>query len=889
MPLTIGSRVGSCDIVGPLGAGGMGEVYRARDTRLQRDVAVKVLPALFALDPERLARFTREAQTLAALNHPNIAQIFAISEDDATRAIVMELVDGESLASRIARGRVPPGEAVAIARQVAEALAAAHDAGIIHRDLKPANIMLRADGTVKVLDFGLAKILDPVASASDAAAVGAETSTLTSPALTRAGVILGTAAYLSPEQARGLPVDKRTDVWAFGCVLFEMLAGQRAFAGATISDSIAKILERDPDWTLLPGETPPRVLRLLRRALAKNPRQRLRDAGDAALELQEADEPASVGTTARMAGWLPLAIVSVLLIAATLIAVREKFFRAPPAVPAWALGTVSFEVEPPYFGLQLAMSADGATVAWPSVSADGQRRLAVRMLRSSASREIPGTEGVTYPFLAPDGHAAGFFSGGELKRVDFASGTLQVLAQTPGVSLGGSWSGNDVIVFSNRYGLQAMPASGGPAHEVASLDRSRQENSLRFPHFLPDGRHFLYVSRSGRPQQNAAYLGSLDEKPRRLFATMSPVQFAPPDYLLFLRGTTLVAQKFDVRSGAATGEAVPIVTGVGANTLGVGAAFAASAAGALVYGTTGPETWVSLQWMDRAGKPIAPLAAAGQYTTFRIAPDGRRVVVGAGDERTGSRSVWVHESGRTPARLTLPSTNDWQPVWSHDGTRIAFSSYRDGPLDVYIKPASGAGADVPLLVSSDQKDVSDWSHDGRYVLIRETQRNLKGDVVAIDVSDPKRRIAVARADADERAGRFSPDGHWVAYVSDETGRPEVWVQPFPPTGAKWQVSVAGADEPAWARGGGEILYLDRAGALMAAPVLRRSEAFAVGPPVPLFNAGRAIANVGLQRYEPAADGTRFLVAVSEPHAAARPTVVLNWPALLPRAWTDRAR
>ena len=878
MPLSAGTRVGPYEITGPLGAGGMGEVYRARDTALNRDVAIKVLPDLFLTDADRLARFTREAQTLAALNHPNIAQIYGVQEHGSTRAIVMELVPGEGLDARIARGRIPLREALVLARQIADALAAAHDAGIVHRDLKPANIRLRPDGTAKVLYFGLAKIVD-LAAATSGTAHDAHTMSAT-----QIGIILGTAGYMSPEQARGTPVDKRADVWAFGCVLYEMLTGKRAFSGATVTDTIGKILERDPDWSALPADIPPTVIRLLHRCLVKDARHRLRDLGDAAIDLDDAMSrreteaaPASRVNRAAVAG-------AVLLLAAIAggVAALTLWRREAPAPPAWAAQPMRFEIDP-VDALQFGISADGRTIAWRSRGADGVPRIRVRSIDSPESRELPGTERGNFPFLRPDGQAIGFYAGGQLKRIDIASGTVRVLAETPGVSLGGTWSANDVIVFSNRFGLQAIPAGGGEPREVASLDLTRQENSLRWPQFLPDGRHFLYVARSGRAEQSAAYLGALDAKPRRLFATLSKVMFAPPGYVLFLRGQTLVAQRFDVESGRVDGDETPVATGVAAGPLGNNAGFAVSENGVLVHGPAGPPETSSLRWFDRAGKDAGSLAEPDGYAQFRIAPNGRRIVAAISDERTASRSIWILEAGQTPARLTQPGTNDWFPVWSRDGARVAFSSYRDGPLNIYVTSTLEGGRDAPVVTSPQQKEPNDWSPDGKFLLYRDTQHNLRGDLAVVEMPAATVRTELPRTDYEERTGRFSPDGRWIAYVSEETGRPEIWVQPFPATGAKWQVSVGGGDEPTWGPDGREIFYIAAPDTLVAVPVLDKRTSFVTGPARPLFKAGIALAAGGTQRYDAASDGTRFLVAVpSETSPPHRAVVVLNWPAILKR-------
>ena len=846
----------------------MGEVYRARDATLNRDVAIKVLPDAFVADRDRLARFAREAQTLAALNHPNVAHIYGVIDaaPETPRAIVMELVEGDGLDQRLARGRLTLRDTVAIARQIADGVAAAHDAGIVHRDLKPANIRIRTDGTVKVLDFGLAKARDVAAGSGshNAATVSG----------TEVGVILGTTGYMSPEQARGSVVDKRTDVWAFGCVLYEMLTGRRAFAGATVTDTIGKILEREPDWDALPADAPPGLIRLLRRCLEKDPRRRLRDLGDASIELDDTASGAHATVQNPRRGSFAV-VAGLLLLAALGWATAGWLWRRGPAPTSTAsTPVVQFELEPAV-PVTFNVSANGRTVAWVAPGADDVNRIHVRPIDSSDAKELRGTEGATLPILRPTGDAVAFYAGGQLKRIDIATGTIRVLTDTPGVSLGATWSKDDVILFSNRFGLQAIPAAGGEVREVVSLDRGRQENSLRFPQFLPDGRHFVYVARSGRTDKSAAYLGSLHAKPKLLFTTLSKVMYAPPGHLLFLRGGTLVAQKFDLANARVEGDEKAIATNVAGNPLGLNAGFTVSETGVLVYARAMPRSTTTLEWFNRAGKPLGAFGEPGSYPQMRIAPDGRRVVVALTDEQSATRGVWILAAGQTPARVTPHGTNDWFPFWSHDGSRIAFGSYRDGPLDIYTTTVAEPGRDTPLVQSTHQKDPLDWSPDGRYLLYRDTQRNLRGDLVVVDVAT-KQITELPRTENEERSGRFSRDGRWIAYVSHETGRPEVWVQPFPATGARWQVSVNGADEPTW--GGTDLFYIDRAGMLVARSVLANGKGFASGPERPLFKVGSPLANGGSQRYDSSGDGTRFLVAVgSSELPMSRGVVVLNWP------------
>lgn len=854
----------------------MGEVYRARDSKLKRDVALKVLPAEVAGDRERLARFQREAEVLAALNHHHIAHLHGVEESNGTTALVMELVEGEDLAQRIQRGRVPVDEALQIASEIADALDAAHSIGIIHRDLKPANIKLRPDGAVKVLDFGLAKALDPGAGSGEPANALAsdlaKSPTITSPAMTLRGVILGTAPYMSPEQAKGKPVDKRADIWAFGCVLYEMLTGRRAFDGETTTETLAAVLERDPDWTALPEATPPEVHRLLRRTLQKKTALRLRDIGDAKADLAAGTDGAARATRPR-SKILPIAFAVGVAAALGAGYFAGRGAAVPPSQPPLVFTL-------PVNATQVPISADGSTIAWLAPGSDRITRLWVRRLQEKDARELKGTEDATQPFLAPDGRAVGFFQHGLLKRVDVDSGSVQTLTTSAVVSPGGSWSVDDVILFSNRQGLQRIAAGGGEPQLVVPLNAQYRENSLRFPHFLPDGRHFVFVARSGAPEESGAYLGSLDGPPRRLFNTLGKIMFARPDQLLLVRDGTLMAQGFDVRSGALSEPARIITSDLFVQPTGLNAFYSASDNGTVVYVPARPEPTARLRWFDRSGRDLGGLGESHSYSQFRLAPDGARVVAAIGNPRRGQRSVWLLESGRPTSRVTLPDTHDWQPVWSPDGRRIAFATYRNGPNDIYIKDVNGAGGDVALLRSDTQKDVGDWSPDGKYLAYRETRDNANGDIIAVEVANPSRAFPITDSNNDERMPRWSGDGKWMAYVSNETGEVEVFVQPFPPTGARWQVSVGGGDEPAWSGDGRELYYINNQDMLIAVTVNGTAASFAQVRSQPLLRAGSTLGRGFGNRYDVARDGRRFLVQVDEPQPPPRPPVVIvNWPAL----------
>jgi serine/threonine protein kinase len=884
MPLAPGTRVGVYEIIAAIGAGGMGEVYRARDRKLDRDVAIKILPEAVAADPDRIARFEREAKTLAALNHPNIAHIHGLEESDGIRALIMELVEGPTLSDCLTKGPLPIKDALTIATQIADALEAAHEKGIIHRDLKPANIKISSDGRVKLLDFGIAKLA--VGDAPSADLTQAPTVTV---GRTREGALLGTAAYMSPEQARGLAVDKRSDIWAFGSVLFEILVGRRCFPAVDVASTLSAILRAEPEWAALSESTPSSVLRLLHRCLEKDPRRRLHDIADARIEIDDAlsGREQSYASSTRPVR-LTLSVAVLATTAALVIGAWAGgfFWRKGPSItsPAWARGALSFSIEPEketrLSGVngQFALSPDGRTLAWTAAGSDGITRLWIRSFDSSGARVLPGTEGASTPFWSPNGHGVGFQSQTVLKIVDLASGVaLQTLSGVPSSTTGATWSRHDVIVFSSRLGLYQMPAGGGSARLVATVDKSHQEDTLRFPQFLPDGQHFLYVARSGRPGNSAAYVGDLEGKSTRLFESLSKVEYSPPGYVLFVRDGTLMARRFDVETLAVGSETFPVTTGVATSTQGLAAAFAASANGVLAYRGGALDDESVLRWFDRSGRPGETLGVSAPYSRFRLSPDGRKVATAFSDERTGGYSTWVLEPGRSPSRLTFAGTSDWTPTWSPDGTRIAFASSREGPYNLYVKPVSGLGEDEALLPSSDQSLPEDWSADGRFLAYRKlAQSKTSNDVFVLPLFGDHKPIPIAESDAEEVYSRFSPrDGRWIAYASNETGRMEVFVQAFPPTGAKWQISNGGGSEPNWSGDGRELFYLTPQGTLMSVEVQSDASTFSVGPSRPLFAAGRPT-GPGENRYDVTRDAKRFLVSVPVDRPQAPVTIILNW-------------
>jgi serine/threonine protein kinase/Tol biopolymer transport system component len=875
LSLNEGHRIGPYEISALIGVGGMGEVYRATDTNLKRQVAIKVLPAGVANDANRLARFQREAELLAALSHPNIAIIHGLEKGGGITALVMELVEGPTLADRIAEGALPIVEAIALAKQIAEALEAAHAQGIIHRDLKPANVKIRPDGTAKVLDFGLAKALEPIPPADIGAAP-----TITSPAMmTGVGVLLGTAAYMAPEQARGKSVDTRADIWAFGCVVYEMLTGRLAFPGDSVVDTLSAIVSRDPDWQRLPARTSSPVRRLVQRCLARDVNRRLHDIADARIELEDAlnasEVPESGGRGRIGAGTatlLALACLGIGLTAGVLVtrSAHEGDTRPSPTVrytiPIEGLAPASTPV----------ISRDGRHIAVVGSKPGGPSAIWVLALDDDRPRELPGTSGASDPFWSPDGNSIGFFADGALKRVDLSGGSPQRIARAE-EPLGAAWGSTGVIVFSARYALYQVPASGGTPALVASLDLSRQENSLRVPEFLPDGRRFFYSARSGRPENTSAYLASLDGgTPRRILSTRWPVRYVSPDLLIYVRDDALVAQSFDAARGSLTGMPRQIIGAIDPNLSGLDF-YSVSDTGTLVYRLLQAGS-SQLTWVDRDGTVGSALGQPSRTPNFRISPDEHRIVF---DEASGgSRSIWTLDIATgARSRLTFPGSDDWQPVWSPDGLRVLFGSYRNGPIDMYLTSATGGGTPEAFMVSSIQKGPRDWSNDGRFVLYTQDSPEAKEDLYAREVANNATPIVIAASPAREFDGRFSSDGRWIAYVSNETGANEIYVQPFPPTGGKWQASTGGGLSPRWRADGRELFYVTPQGDMKVVSV-SEGPAFAAGPPRTLFHLdGIRPGLPGTTSYEVSRDGRRFLVNLTKSDPPA-PTisVILNWAA-----------
>jgi Tol biopolymer transport system component len=878
MSLSPGTRLGPYEIVAPLGAGGMGEVYRARDTRLGRDIAIKVLPDVFAGEPERMARFEREAKLLASLNHPNIASIYGLEQAERIRFLAMELVDGEDLSRRLARGPVAVAEVVGLALQVAEALEEAHEKGIVHRDLKPANVVLAADERVKVLDFGLAKALE--GGAGPEASDLSRSPTLTD-AMTGANVILGTAAYMSPEQARGRRVDKRADIWAFGCLVYEMLVGRRPFEGDTVSDTLASVLKLEPDWGALPRDLPVRLRALLRRCLEKDPKRRLRDIGEARVVLEkirsgeaEVVEVASSAPASAANGIPPIAVAIALVAVAAAGLLGWILKPAPQPETTWT------DLLPPkdhafetLQGGHFALSPDGGRLAFVAHDSTRTNRLWVRSLSSASSQVLTGTEGATFPFWSPDGHALGFFADGKLKRIDATGGAPLTLSDAPS-GRGGTWSPSGVVLFapSPGGGLSAVSAAGGDTRHVLVPDTNLA--SLRWPSFLPDGNHFLYCALG---ESAAVHVGALSggESRRLLFGESLAGNAAFASGLLhYVQEGALRARPFDPKRLDFTGEAMTIASPVSMfGSYGRGEVTVAP--GGFFAFLPGLESGANVLAMyDHGGRRLGAAHPQSYLEDLSFSTDGRRLAVTRQDEKGDRLDVWVYDIDRDLfTRLTFSGVDD-DPVWSPDGTRIAWA--HEG--NIYVKSSSGAGAEEPLLESPEDKVPSQWSPDGRHILY--TVASAERDQIWMcEVTTGKAHALRASTQASQNQAQLSRDGRWLAYASTESGEYQVYVQDFPAMRDRWQISRDGGRAPLWKADGTEIYYMDPSGRIIAVRVAARESSLDLGTSTPLFETA-AEAPMGPRTHHWVTDpgGTRFVVIELDRASEQRPalTLVQHW-------------
>jgi serine/threonine protein kinase/Tol biopolymer transport system component len=880
----------------------MGEVWRARHTVLKRDDALKVLPKEFAADPERLARFHREAQVLASLSHPNIAHVYGLEESShsassghaGVQALVMELVEGPTLADRIAQGPIALDEALPIAKQIAEALEAAHEQGIIHRDLKPANIKVRPDGTVKVLDFGLARIMDPLGGTSPDMS---QSPTITSPAMTGVGMLLGTAAYMSPEQAKGRAADRRSDIWAFGCVLYEMLAAKRAFGGGGVTETLAFIITKEPDWNALPPDTPTAIHRLLRRSLEKDVKRRLPDIGVARLEIDEAAGLQTLTIPTRrsrrgdrsVALWkiaTALASVAAVAMAGVYLSSVTSSLSSGPSVPIGA--PVRFTIAPPPNTSQAgdrqatAVSPDGRKVAFVA-SQEGTPLLWVRSLDGAESISLAGTTGAGQPFWSPDSRRLGFNSPDGVKIIDASGGPVRVIANSlPGGLAGAAWNADNVIVLGSiGGGLFRVSPEGGELMPLTIPDDARGERAHRYPAFLPDAEHLLYRA---MPSSTIWLVSLRGGAPTRLLSADSQA-YIDSGRLLFVRQNTLVAQPFDVRRLMLTGEATAIAQQILPQPNGV-MSFSASGAGVIAFRTGTQRAPAQLTWFDRAGDVTGTVGQRALYRSPTLSPDGTRIAVEMTDEATNTQDIAVIDVARgVTTRLTFHPANDIYPMWSPNGESIVFGSdrARRGIFNLYQKRANGTDTEQLLLESSTDMAPLDWSPDGQSIVYRAAP-NL-GILPLFGDRTPR---LFEKIRFNQSFARVSPDGRWIAYRSQEMPRNEVYVESFPaPGGGKWQVSANGGTYPRWRRDGRELFYHGLDGRLMAVPV-SGGQALEFGVPTALFDlralGGPLTPLIGgagfLAQYDVSRDG-RFLVNVPvEDTSGSAIHIIVNWPAML---------
>ncbi len=863
----------------------MGEVYRARDGKLGRDVAIKVLPEAFAADAERLARFRREAQVLASLNHPHIAAIYGLAEADGVEGLVLELVEGETLGERIARGPLPFEEALQIARQIADALEAAHERGIVHRDLKPANVKLTPDGNVKVLDFGLAKALTGDRSSPDAS----HSPTLTA-ASTSAGMVIGTAAYMSPEQARGRPVDKRADIWAFGAILFEMLTGRRLFEGETVSDVLAGVLRQEIDFESVPAETPSAIVRLLHRTLERDPKSRLHDIADARLEIEESlrtprrsAETAAPPKRVRTPGWLPWSIAAAALLIGAALARRTQ----PPKDELVHLSvplpdTMSLDPNLLEQTQILAISPDGRRIAFLARKEES-RSLFVRDLSRERAEPVAGTENGSEPFFSPDGEWLGFVAGGRLQKTSLRGGTPISLAIAPG-SRGAAWGAGGSIVFAPTVSspLFRIPDAGGEPRPLTVLDTASRERTHRWPDVISEGNWVLFTvgteDKPGDYDESRIDAVSLETGKRHVvYRGASLARFAPPDHLLLARHGDVLAARFDAKTAQVRGAAVPVLQGVSGEGRSGISFFSAARNNALLYAVG-----LSLQgtneivWMDRTGRSAPTGIPPGLYTALALSPDGQKLTYATGPGGGARSDVWIADLANSSQFQLTSSGQAVAPCWTPDGASVVFSSATG---DAVMRQRADGGAAAELLWRSPYGvpiAPNSFSADGSELTVTLSGRSgSRADLFLISLSGERKVRPLIATSAAEYRGMISPNGRWIAYTGEYEGGPQVYVQPYPGLAGRWQISTTGGAGPRWSHDGKELFFVSK-NEMMAVPI-REAPTFSPGQPRSLFKIDRPAASEWSDIYDVSPDGKRFVVLTGQKAATTpRLDVILNF-------------
>ena len=894
MALTPGAKLGPYEIVSPVGAGGMGEVYRARDTRLDRTVAIKILPPHLSDNPEAKQRFDREARAISSLNHPNICTLYDLGHQDGIDYLVMEFLEGETLAERLAKGPLPPEQVLKYGIEICDGLEKAHRGGVTHRDLKPGNVMLTKTGA-KLMDFGLAK-----ATTASAPPASSLTATLAAPQadqpLTARGMVVGTFQYMSPEQIEGKEADARSDIFALGGVLYEMATGKRAFEGKTTASVIAAVLERDPPpISAVQPMSPPALDRVVKTCLAKDPDERFQTVHDVKLQLKwiveggsqtGAPAPVAARRKNRERAW----VAAALLFALAALALGVAYFRRPannaPTLRSSILPPENTSFVGGVAASGYAFSPDGTRLVFSAQSVEGASRLWMRSLNSLAAQELGGTENGALPFWSPDGQWVGFFADDKLKKVPASGGSAQVICNAP-QGRGGTWNAQGVIVFAPTIGgpLFRVSANGGAPTAVTQLDASIGETTHRWPDFLPDGVHFLYLGRQVSPNQpSAVYVGSLDSfSHKKVLDVLSEAQYAAPGYLVFGRNTTLFAQPFDVSSLSLVREAEPIAADVNTEITLLRTGFAVSQTGQLLYSSTGGASDIELIVTDRSGKRLSAMEAAEKTTTLRLSPDGEKLAASAPDPLNAGGAIWVYDlRSKVRSRFTFGAGTNSSPAWSPDGSKVAFASSRNGAFNLYIKPINGATEEEPLHATPEDERPQSWSADGRFLVIdsRPQSRQNSPEIAILPLTGYGKPFSYLNASYANSGGQVSPDGRWLAYVSNESGRPEVYVTAFPQAKGKWLVSSTSGTTPRWRRDGRELFFCRTDGILMAAEVMAGKDSFAVGS-IKQLSERRVFQSFVSAAYDVFPDGQRFIMAAVKPGVIHAPlTLVTNWTAEL---------